>query len=118
MLNSILASFSTIEIAFGTVLSVLCILRMSIKDVMKTSTYGGISENWMATLRQRHYARCGIAFIVAGSALQVLLQFMLEVKMTWFWILILIAVLIPVIVSFVLTKKYIQTKRNGWKKYE
>lgn len=118
MFYNLLSAFSIAETAFGTVLSVLCVLKLSLRDVMRTSTYNGISETWMTTLQQRHYARCGITFILAGSILQILLLYISEINKILFLALLLAAVLLPVIISCVFTLKYFKIKKEGWKQFE
>ena len=118
MFYKVLSALAIAEIAWGTVLSVLCILGMSLTDIMKTSTHGGLSNRWIETLQQRHYARCGISFIVFGSLLQIFLVFVNEINSNVFWIILAIVLVIPIIVCVLSTIDYISTKKNGWQKKE
>lgn len=114
MIIELLTVLGIIEVAFGTILSVLGILRMSLSDVLKTSTYKGISDTWKSTLQQRYYARCGIIFIVAGSILQIVLVFAGRIKVCFLWIILGLVFIVPVIVSCILTVEYLKTKEKDW----
>lgn len=71
MWNDWLAVESAIWIMIGTIVSVLCVLKLSIKNVIHTVTCEGLRNAHLGVLEQRHYARMGISIIVIGTFLQI-----------------------------------------------
>ena len=114
MHNNILSAFSAIEIMVGTIISVLSILKMTLKDVMSSCTWGGIRDAWIVALTQRHYARCGIITIIVGTVVQIISIFV-TIKLAALLIIVIIGIIIPVTASVILTVFFKKTKKEGHK---
>ena len=106
MFINILSAIAILEIMFGTILSILCVLGMKIKDIWKLDTLAGIGKNGENALTQQLYARCGITYIIIGSLLQIYLIFMDNISCMWFLALTIIVLIVPAIVSAIFKKKY------------
>lgn len=108
MYIKLLSVMAIIEIAGGTIFSVLGIIKMSFKDVVATQTCIAFDTVDESNLLQRYYARCGIAYILVGSLLQILLIFYIPVLLYEFLIILFLAFSIPTVIYF--------EERNRYKK--
>lgn len=70
--NDVMSAVSCVLTVVGTILSVLCVLKMSVKDVMYTRTCEGHDNAQFTVLEQRYYARRGIGVIIIGAILQII----------------------------------------------
>ena len=98
MYIKLLSVIAIIEIAGGTIFSVLGIIKMSFKDVVATQTCIAFDTVDESNLLQRYYARCGIAYILVGSLLQILLIFYVPVLLYEFLIILFLSFSIPTII--------------------
>lgn len=46
MYTKLLSVIAIIEIMWGTIFSVLCVLKMTLKDIARSSSLGGIGDGW------------------------------------------------------------------------
>ena len=116
MYFKLLSALAIIEIAWGTIFSVLGIIKMSFKDVSATQTCAAFDSVDESTLLQRYYARCGIAYIIVGSLLQIYLVFVTPNVIYEFIMLLLFFLIIPTAI-FMSEKKLYKLElikiRNG-----
>lgn len=75
MYNDILSALSCIFNDSGTIFAVLCVIKMSFKDVMQTKTVENFDHSEQAVFEQRYYARAGIGVIFIGAILQLICIF-------------------------------------------
>ncbi len=112
MYTKLLSVIAIIEIMWGTIFSVLCVLKMTLKDIARSSSLGGIGDGWKTNLAQRHYARCGILYIVFGSLLQIYMVFAGDITRVSFWIATAIVVIIPSVFAVWSTRRYLNQLKN------
>ena len=115
MYTKLLSVIAIIEIMWGTIFSVLCVLKMTLKDIARSSSLGGIGDGWKTNLTQRHYARCGILYIVFGSLLQIYMVFAGDITRVSFWIATVIVVIIPTVFAVWSTRRYLDQLKKGIK---
>ena len=115
MYTKLLSVIAIIEIMWGTIFSVLCVLKMTLKDIARSSSLGGIGDGWKTNLTQRHYARCGILYIVFGSLLQIYMVFAGDITRVSFWIATAIVVIIPSVFAVWSTRRYLNQLKNDIK---
>lgn len=115
MYTKLLSVIAIIEIMWGTIFSVLCVLKMTLKDIARSSSLGGIGDGWKTNLTQRHYARCGILYIVFGSLLQIYMLFAGDITRVSFWIATVIVVIIPSVFAVWSTRRYLDQLKKGIK---
>lgn len=115
MYTKLLSVIAIIEIMWGTIFSVLCVLKMTLKDIARSSSLGGIGDGWKTNLTQRHYARCGILHIVFGSLLQIYMVFAGDITRVSFWIATAIVVIIPSAFAVWSTRRYLNQLKNDIK---
>ena len=115
MYTNLLSVIAIIEIMWGTIFSVLCVLKMTLKDIARSSSLGGIGDGWKTNLTQRHYARCGILYIVFGSLLQIYMVFAGDITRVSFWIATVIVVIIPSVFAVWSTRRYLDQLKKGIK---
>jgi hypothetical protein len=106
MYFKILSVIAIIEIAWGTIFSVLGIIKMSFEDVVATQSCNAFNSMHESNLLQRYYARCGIAYIVAGSLLQIYLTFINPDMRCEFLTLLIAVITIPTAVYIVERDRY------------
>ena len=115
MYTKLLSVIAIIEIMWGTIFSVLCVLKMTLKDIARSSSLGGIGDGWKTNLTQRHYARYGILYIVFGSLLQIYMVFAGDITRVSFWIATVIVVIIPSVFAVWSTRRYLDQLKKGIK---
>ena len=115
MYTKLLSVIAIIEIMWGTIFSVLCVLKMTLKDIARSSSLGGIGDGWKTNLTQRHYARCGILYIVFGSLLQIYMVFAGDITRVSFWIATVIVVIMPSVFAVWSTRRYLDQLKKGIK---
>ena len=115
MYTKLLSVIAIIEIMWGTIFSVLCVLKMTLKDIARSSSLGGLGDGWKTNLTQRHYARCGILYIVFGSLLQIYMVFAGDITRVSFWIATVIVVIIPSVFAVWSTRRYLDQLKKGIK---
>ena len=91
------------------------IVHMTLKDIARSSSLGGIGDGWKTNLTQRHYARCGILYIVFGSLLQIYMVFAGDITRVSFWIATVIVVIIPSVFAVWSTRRYLDQLKKGIK---
>lgn len=115
MYTKLLSAIAIIEIMWGTIFSVLCVLKMTLADIKISGKLGGIGGGQEANLAQRHYARCGILYIVFGSLLQIYMVFAGDITRVSFWIATAIVVIIPSVFAVWSTRRYLNQLKNDIK---
>lgn len=115
MYTKLLSVIAIIEIMWGTIFSVLCVLKMTLKDIARSSSLGAIGDGWKTNLTQRHYARCGILYIVFGSLLQIYIVFVENITRVSFGITVVIVVIIPSVFAVWSTRRYLDQLKKGIK---
>lgn len=75
MYNDILSALACLFNLYGTIFAVLCIIKMSFKDVMRTNTVEYLIHSDETVLEQRYNARTGIGIIFIGAILQLVCIF-------------------------------------------
>lgn len=105
MYFKILSVIAIIEIAWGTIFSVLGIIKMSFKDVVATQSCDAFNSVHESNLLQRYYARCGMAYILAGSILQIYLVCYIPSKLAGFLLVMSLGIAIPTVL-------YVREKRQ------
>ncbi len=118
MYTKLLSVIAILEIMWGTIFSVLCVLKMTLKDIMWTSTCGGLGDGWKNSLTQRHYARCGILYIVFGSLLQIYMVITENITLISFVVSFALAVIAPSIFTIWSTIVYSKQLKKGWQKLD
>lgn len=73
--KNIISAFASFLNVFGTIFAVLCVIRMSYKDVMRTKEAYRLDHKEIDIFKQRFYARCGIKIICVGFILQLCVIF-------------------------------------------
>lgn len=106
MFSKILSMIAILEIMGGTILSIFCVLGMRIKDIWKLDSLAQMGKNGERALTQQLYARCGIAYIIIGSLLQIVLIFVNKISCILFWTLVIMVLVLPTIASLVFKKNY------------
>ena len=72
MYNNVVTILSAVLICLGTMYSVLCVIKMSLKDILKTRTVEYFDNAEMPLIEQVYYARSGIIIIAIGTILQII----------------------------------------------
>lgn len=106
MYFKILSVIAIIEIAWGTIFSVLSIIKMSFKDVIASQSCNAFNSVHKSNLLQRYYVRCGMVYILAGSILQIYLVCYIPSKLAEFLLVMLLGVTIPIVLSVKEKRRY------------
>ncbi len=85
--NDIISALASCFNVFGTVFAVLCIIKMSFKDVMRTREVWRLDHEELDVLEQRYYARAGIGIIIIGFILQLFTTFLKSMSVVYCLIL-------------------------------
>ena len=114
MYSQILIIISSFIGVIGTVYAVLSILRMDIKDVLRTITYGGIETRDQEVLLQREQARIGIPLVVIGWIYQSAFS-LIKVNTAYGFLISIVLIIISVAIDVRITVK---RNKEFRKKYE
>ena len=87
MYNDIISALASCFNVFGTVFAVLCVIKMSFKDVMRTREVWRLDHEELDVLEQRYYARAGIGIIIIGFILQLFATFLKNMSVIYCLIL-------------------------------
>ena len=87
MCNDIISALASCFNVFGTVFAVLCVIKMSFKDVMRTREVWRLDHEELDVLEQRYYARAGIGIIIIGFILQLFTTFLKSMSVVYCLIL-------------------------------
>ncbi len=101
MYNDIISALSVCLNVFGTVFAVLCIIKMSFKDVMKTREAWRRDHKELDDFEQRYYARTGIGIIVIGGILQIFAIFFQNISLLECLIVSIAAVAFAIIIIMI-----------------
>lgn len=67
------STIAAIEIVFGTIFTVLTVVKMSVKDLLQVGTTMEEYTKTEAAISQHFQARVGIIIIISGSVIQILM---------------------------------------------
>lgn len=104
MYNDIISALASCFNVFGTVFAVLCVIKMSFKDVMRTREVWWLDHKELDVLEQRYYARVGIGIIIIGFILQLFATFLKNMSAVYCLILAGVATVMTFVI--VLVEKY------------
>lgn len=114
MYSEILVVFSALISVVGTVYSVLSILRLQIKDIVKTVTWGGLKSRDEEVLIQREQARIGVPLVVIGWIFQSLFS-LIEVNTINQFCFSLVFMIFVVASEIIITRKMNENFRKNYK---
>lgn len=109
MYNDIISALASCFNVFGTVFTVLCVIKMSFKDVMRTREVLRLDHEELDVLEQRYYARAGIGIIIIGFILQLFATFLKNMSVVYCLVLAGTATIMAFVI--VLIEKY-EMKRD------
>ena len=113
MYSQILIIVSSFIGVIGTVYAVLSILKMEIKDVLNTITYGGLETRDQDVLLQREQARIGIPLVVISWIYQSIFS-LIKVNTAYGFIASIVLIVISVFVDVRITIKRNKQFRNEY----
>ncbi|MDL2301486.1 hypothetical protein LJC58_03930 [Lachnospiraceae bacterium OttesenSCG-928-D06] len=108
MYNDYLGLFGNFFNLVGTIVAVLCILKMNLKDILYVRSTEGFDNSEFDTAKQIYYARTGVGIIVLGFLLQSIAVFTKEIPFKTAIVISLISILLSLIWQFIMRKTYIK----------
>ena len=110
--NDWLSIICSINGLLGAVISVLSIIKMSIKDVLKTNTIGYLKDLPMPTLDQVYQARHGISLMTVGFLLEMINIFFKNLTTKQFIYIFAFSLIIEIIIAIYLVIRYKKQKKE------
>ena len=110
--NDWLSIICSIYGLLGTVISVLSIIKMAIKDVLKTNTIGYLKDLPMPTLDQVYQARHGISLMTVGFLLEMINIFFKNLTTKQFIYIFAFSLIIEIIIAIYLVIRYKKQKKE------
>lgn len=88
MYNEYLSVFATVISVIGTIVAILSILKMGLKDVIYERTVIGTDTRELSSLRQVYDARVGTVLLVISGVVQIIAELFNKITCCEFWIVL------------------------------